>query len=104
MGLVPRVDSSAAEESPLTPRGVFVRLGRGELELYFYGDTAASAREVRLLDRKKYLDYAAPQSMRGEPTLIHSVNLIAILHSTNSHQRERVADALNAGPPQPPSP
>jgi hypothetical protein len=29
------------------------------------------------------------------------VNLLAVLRSRNDHQRERVSDALSAGPPQP---
>jgi hypothetical protein len=32
--------------------------------------------------------------------LIRNANLLAILHSRNDHQRERVSDALTAGPPQ----
>jgi hypothetical protein len=38
--------------------------------------------------------------MRAEPTLIASENLLAILRSRSDHQRERVSDALTAGPPQ----
>lgn len=51
-----------------------------------------------------YVAYAAPMPMRPLPTVISSVNLIAILHSRNDHLRERVADAITAGPPQPPNP
>jgi 3-methyladenine DNA glycosylase Mpg len=40
--------------------------------------------------------------MRREATLIRSANLLAILRSLNDRQRERVADALTAGPPQVP--
>jgi hypothetical protein len=37
--------------------------------------------------------------MAQQPTLIASANVLAILHSMNSHQRERVGDAITAGAP-----
>ncbi len=100
-GLAPRLDSSAVTEAPLAARGVLLHLGASELELYFYADAQTREQEESRLDRTKYVDYASPLTMRHELTLIHSVNLIAILHSRNDHQRERVADAITAGPPQP---
>ena len=39
--------------------------------------------------------------MQGEATAIENDNLLALLFSRNEQQRERVADALTAGPPQP---
>jgi hypothetical protein len=45
-----------------------------------------------------------PQTIKREKTLIESVNVIGLLTSINAHQRERVSDALTAGPPQPPQP
>jgi hypothetical protein len=100
-GLAPRRDSAAVTEPPLTNRGVLLRIGASELELYFYPNTKSREGEEAKLDRTKYVDYAAPLTIRHEPTLIHSANLLAILHSSNDHQRERVADAITAGPPQP---
>jgi hypothetical protein len=95
------VDSGDASEPPLTPRGTLLRVGRAELELYFYPDDAAREREQETLDREKYVNYGGSQTFRAEPTLIGNANLIAVLHSNNSKQRERVGDALTAGPPQP---
>lgn len=103
-GLVPRVDSAAATEPPLTRPGTLVRVGASELEVYIYPDARSREREQARLDRAKYLDYASPVSMRPQPTLIVSANLIAILHSRNDHQRERVGDAISAGAPLPPRP
>lgn len=100
-GLAPRRDSVSVSEAPLTPRGTQLRIGNSELELYIYPDAESRELEERKLERSKYVDYAAPVGMQALPTLIHSANLIAILHSRNDHQRERVADALTAGPPQP---
>jgi hypothetical protein len=100
-GLAPRLDSAAATESPLGPKGTLLRVGNSELELYIYPDVAARERDQAKLDRRKYLGHDAPISIRVQPTLIPSDNLLAILHSRNDHQRERVADAITAGPPQP---
>jgi hypothetical protein len=103
-GLAPRVDSSApATEPPLTIEGRLLRVGNSELEVYLYADAAARERAQRTLDRAQYVEYPAPVPMKPVPTLIQSANLLAILHSRNDHQRERVSDALTAGPPQPSS-
>ena len=103
-GLVPRLDSAPASEAPLTAKGSLVRVGNGELELYVYPDTVTRVRDERSLDRDKYLAPYASQKMQPLPTLIVSANVIAVLHSRNDHLRERVADAITAGPPQPPTP
>ena len=102
-GLAPRRDSSGGSvtEPPLTATGTLLHLSNAELEIYLYPDVGARERDEAKLERSRYLDYEAPVSMQTLPTLIHSANLIAILHSRNDHQRERVADALTAGPPQP---
>jgi hypothetical protein len=39
--------------------------------------------------------------MKAETTLIENDNALVLLFSQNEHQRERVADAITAGPPQP---
>jgi hypothetical protein len=103
-GLAPRIDSAGAMEPPLASKGQLLRVGNSELELYIYADASDRERDQARLNRTNYADPAAPLSMRPLPTLIYSVNLIAILHSRNEHQRERVADAITAGPPQPPKP
>lgn len=102
-GLAPRRDSAPATEGPLTLRGQLLRVGSGELEVYLFTDAATREREQARLDREKYAEPSASLGMRPLPTLITSSNLLAILHSRNEHLRERVADALTAGPPQPPS-
>lgn len=102
-GLAPQRDSSPVTLPPLSPSGVHVTVGGSELDLFFYPDSAARARDEAKLDRKQYIAYDAPQTIRAEPTLIHSANVIAILHSRRDQQRERVSDAITAGPPQPSS-
>ena len=100
-GLVVQRDSAAATEEPLTREGILLRVGGRELEVYLYPDAATRVREQRRLDSTGYVRYAGSQTFRAEPTLIGNANLIAILHSNNSKQRERVGDAITAGPPQP---
>ena len=103
-GLVPRVDSSApVTEEPLTAKGRMILIGRSEMEVYLYPDAASREREQGLLDKANYVEYPAPVPMKPVPTLVHSANLLVILHSRNDHQRERVSDLITAGPPQPPS-
>ena len=101
-GLAPRREDDVAREAPLSQAGVMITLGRSELRVFIYADRAARERDQSRLDRTKYVSAADPLSMQAEPTLIASENLLAILRSRSDHQRERVSDALTAGPPQPP--
>jgi hypothetical protein len=101
-GLAPRREDGVVREPPLSSPGVAIMLGRSELRVFVYADRAARERDEARLDRTKYVSASDPLSMRAEPTLIASDNLLAILRSRNDHQRERVSDALTAGPPQRP--
>ena len=74
-------------------------LGNAELRVFLYSDRAAQERDAKRLDPSRYVAADAPLTMRGELTLIRSENLIAILDSRSDTQRERVANALEAGPP-----
>lgn len=80
--------------------GIRFTVGSAELDVFLYGDAAARQRDERRLDRKQYVEPGEEPSMRREPTIIRSANLLALLRSINGRQRERVADALTAGPPQ----
>ena len=104
-GLAPRRDSSGAKVqlSPLTTPGSRLTLGNSELDVFIYPDAGARERDESHLDRSKYIEATDEPTLRGEATLIRNVNLLAVLHSRNDHQRERVSDALTAGPPQPKS-
>lgn len=102
-GLAPHVDSTAKpEDKTLTGRVLMLKIGRSaQLELHIYADSASRAAASKTLDRTLYLGASAPQTVKREKTLIESVNVIGLLTSINAHQRERVSDALTAGPPQP---
>jgi hypothetical protein len=103
-GLAPRRDSSGASEPPLTPKGLLYKVGTSELEVYLYENQAARERDEAQLEKGKYVEYPAPLTAKREATLIRSANLIGILHTLRSQQRERVSDAITAGPPQPQTP
>ena len=102
-GLAPHVDSGASpSEKELVGRPLMLKIGQSaELELFFYVDSVARIIDGKKLDRSQLVDGTTMQTMKRERTLIESSNLIGLLTSINSHQRERVSDALTAGPPQP---
>ena len=102
-GLVPIRDSGTAAEPAISAPGFLLRLGNARLEVYLYGSASDRVRAMRRVDSTRYLGYMEPVSMQQLPTLIQSANLVAILHSRNDHQRERVSDLITAGPPQPSS-
>lgn len=105
-GLAPRVDSTAAPaEKSLTGTPLVVKIGlTATLEVHVYADSTARAADVKKLDRTQFIAPGAQQTIKRERLLIENANLIALLTSINEHQRERVADALLAGPPQPSTP
>jgi hypothetical protein len=77
------------------------RLGRGGIAIYLFADSAARRRAAAALDTVKFVPTSKPLTMLTEATLIENDNLLALLFSRNDQQRERVSDALLAGPPQP---
>jgi hypothetical protein len=100
-GLAPRADSGTVTVAPFSVPAHRLHVGTSELDVMIYPDVAARERDEKKLDRAAYVEYDAPLGMKALPTLIRSANLIAVLRSRNDHQRERVSDALTAGPPQP---
>jgi hypothetical protein len=102
-GLMAHVDSAAQpEDKTLTGRVLMLKIGRSaQLELHIYADSTMRAAAAKTLDGASYVGATTPQTAKREKTLIESVNVIGLLTSINAHQRERVSDALTAGPPQP---
>jgi hypothetical protein len=105
-GLSPHVDSTAKpEHKTLTGRVLMLKIGlSAQLELHIYADSVARKAEGATLDRSSFVTATAPQTIKREKTLIETANVIGLLTSINAHQRERVSDALTAGPPQPQQP
>ena len=104
-GFATHLDSTEkAEEKALHGDSFVIKIGANtRLEVFLYADTLARATDAAKLDRKKFVDAAAPQTINRERTLIQNANLIGLLTSLNDKMRERVSDALTAGAPQPPS-
>jgi hypothetical protein len=102
-GLAPKIDSTAPpSETQFTGKRIMLKIGRSaELEVYLYADSAARIADEQRLDRARFVNATAPQTIARERTLIESANVLGFLTSLNSHQRERVSDAITAGAPQP---
>jgi hypothetical protein len=76
-------------------------LGNAGLAVYLYSDSTARHAAGAKLDSAKFIPPSREVGMLGEGTAIQSDNVLVLLFSRNEHQRERVADAITAGPPQP---
>lgn len=79
-------------------------VGKSGLAVYLFADSAARARASATLDTLHFIPASKELTMRGETTAIQNDNLLALLFSRMEQQRERVSDALLAGPPQPEKP
>ena len=79
-------------------------VGKSGLAIYLFADSSARARAAATLDTLHFIPAAKELTMRGETTAIQNDNLLALLFSRMEQQRERVSDALLAGPPQPEKP
>jgi streptogramin lyase len=104
-GLAPHLDSTGKVEEKSIGQGAtsfVVKVGMlARLEVFLYPDSAARIADGVRLDRKEFVGATQEQTIKRERTLIENANLVGLLTSLNSHQRERVSDALTAGPPQP---
>jgi hypothetical protein len=99
-GLAPR-DTSAKDLPALGPTPAVFRVGKGSLAVYLFADSATRARAATKLDTVTFVGAERPLTMLSRATVIENDNLLALLFSKNEQQRERVSDALMAGPPQP---
>jgi hypothetical protein len=104
-GLAPKVDSAATPREAIGGDPLMLKIGLSAgLELHIFPDSAARAAGAAKLNRSDFVSGTAEQTIKRERTLIESANVVGLLTSINSHQRERVSDALMAGPPQPATP
>ena len=101
-GLAPRSASDKVGDLPTLPvKPTTLALGNAGLAFYVFPDTLSRRKAAASLDTAKFIPQTRPVSMKAETTLIENDNLLVLLFSKNEHQRERVADAVTAGPPQP---
>ena len=102
---VSNVKSTSPVFASLTGKPLVLKIGRAAtLELFVYPDSNGRIADAKKLDRTHLVSATAQQTIERERTLIESSNVIGLLTSLNSHQRERVSDAITAGPPQPDKP
>ena len=99
-GVAPQAATTLPDLPPLGPSPALYTVGRSGLAVYLYPDSTARSRAATSLDTARYMSAATALTMRGETTAIQNDNLLVLLFSRNEQQRERVSDALTAGPPQ----
>jgi hypothetical protein len=101
-GLAPRSTSEKVGDLPLLDvKPVTLMLGNAGVAVYFFADTMSRHRAAATLDTAKFIAQTRAVSMKAETTRIENDNVLVLLFSRNEHQRERVADAITAGAPQP---
>ncbi|MDB4891795.1 MAG: hypothetical protein JWL61_3650 [Gemmatimonadetes bacterium] len=101
-GLAPRSTSEKVGDLPSLPvKPTTLMLGNAGVAFYLFPDTLSRRHAAATLDTAKFIAQTRPVSMKAETTLIENDNVLVLLFSKNEHQRERVADAVTAGPPQP---
>jgi hypothetical protein len=101
-GLVVTKDSAPARDKGIAKPGILLHPAHGQLELFFYGDTAARALAQAGLDRHEYIELADDPTFKNEWTIIRAWNMLGLLRVPSAEERERIWNALMAGPPQPP--
>ena len=101
-GLAPQTGADKVGTLPtLAPKPTTLTIGNAGIAYYLYPDAEARKAAAAGLDTGRFIAQTRPVSMKNETTLIENDNVLLLLFSKNEHQRERVADAITAGPPQP---
>jgi hypothetical protein len=98
-GLAP-VPRDSVRHPFLSVPGAVYAVGRGELQLFLYPDSAARVRDFATFDTARVQPRGSAVSWRAPASLMMSNNLAAILLSDNATQVERVRLALTAGLPE----
>ncbi|HET9425648.1 MAG TPA: hypothetical protein VFO55_09775 [Gemmatimonadaceae bacterium] len=98
-----RDSAKEVTELPLSISGMEVPIARGDIRIFVYADSGSRKRDQAKLDRKQFVLPHQQPGIQRERTLVGSANLLVLMNVINSLSRERIANALMAGPPQPPS-
>jgi hypothetical protein len=103
-GLNTHADSARpVTEAPLSIPAVEIPIARGDIRIFLYADSASRKRDAARLDRTQFIRPVQEPGFKRERTIIESANLLVLMNVLHSLNRERIANALLAGPPQPPS-
>jgi hypothetical protein len=89
-------------DAPLSITGFELPLSRGSARFFVYADSNSRKLDQLKLDTSLFVSPQKDPSMRKR-TLIPIANLIVLMDIMNTRNRERIANAMMAGAPQPPS-
>lgn len=104
-GLNVRKDSAAEVREPmLSVPGFEMPIARGRIRVFLYADSTSRRRDQAKLDPRAFITPRQSPGLLGERTLAPSANMLVLMEITNEQQRERIANAVMAGPPQPKKP
>lgn len=99
-GLIPTLLDSAVALPMFAPKARHYRLGRGELYVILYADSAARAADLASLDSVTVTRRGAPAyAWPVRPYLVTSRNAAAVLLTTSEHLTVRIDDIFSAGLP-----
>jgi hypothetical protein len=102
-GLAVHADSLTEVHDPsLSIAGKRMPIANGEIEIFLYADSGSRLRDAAKLDKKAFIDPSRQPSILRERTAVTNENLLVLMKVTNETNRERIANNLMAGPPQPP--
>jgi hypothetical protein len=102
-GLNAHADSAKdVEEAPLSIPGFELPLSRGTARFFVYADSDSRRRDQLKLDTSLFVSPQKDPSPRKR-TLVSVANLLVLMDVMNTRNRERIANAMIAGAPQPPS-
>lgn len=102
-GLNPHGDSAKdVIDKPLSVPGFELPISKGTLRVFLYADSNSRRRDQAKLDTSLFVSPQKDPSLRKR-TLIPAGNMLVLMDIMNTRNRERIANALLAGAPQPPS-
>ena len=102
-GLNAHADSArVVTEAPLSISGFELPISRGTVRFFVYADSNSRKRDQLKLDTSVFVSPRKDPSMRKR-TLVPVANLLVLMDVMNTRNRERIANSMMAGAPQPPS-
>jgi hypothetical protein len=101
-GLGVRLDSVPATDSATGKPGLLYHIGHATLAAYVFATEADRKAAVARMDTSAFIGYMSTQIYPPRTSMLQSANLLALMVSQNDEQRQRIGDAIMAGPPQAP--
>lgn len=98
-----RDSAKEVTEEPLSVPGIQIPIARGDIRIFLYADSNSRKRDAAKLDRALFVLPHQEPGFKRQRTIVQSANLLVLMNVFMSINRERIANAMMAGPPQPPS-